>query len=130
MDTAFTSTLKSNKGLGEYEKLTENYSIKEILVPPQGHTQHNEAQASYNNFTRIIRDHLLKTETIKKSMSPKVYKCMIKNQLEKDSFEILTRIIINGSPQLGGDDRDLGEYVRGFIIEDGEELVEFYIKTL
>ena len=59
MDTAFTSTLNSNKGLGEYEKLTENYSVKQTLVPTQGHTQHNEAQASYNNFTRIIRDHLL-----------------------------------------------------------------------
>ena len=54
---------------------------------------------------------------------------MIKNQLKKDGFAILTRIIINGSPQIGGDDRDLTEFVRELKIEDGEEVVEFYIKA-
>ena len=54
---------------------------------------------------------------------------MIKNQLEKDGFKILTRIIINGSPHLGDDDRDLGEYVREPTIEDREKSVEFYLKT-
>ena len=54
---------------------------------------------------------------------------MIKNQLEKDGFAILTKITINGSPQLGGNDRDLTEFVRELKIEDGEEVVEFYIKT-
>ena len=83
MDTALSSTLNSNKGLGEYDKLTEHYSVKETLVPPQGHTQRNEGQASYNSFTRIICDHLFKKETIEKDTSPKAYICMIKNQLEK-----------------------------------------------
>lgn len=58
IDTALTSTLNSNKGLGDYKDLTEYYSVKESPVPPQGHTQHNEGEASYNNFTSIIRDHL------------------------------------------------------------------------
>ena len=84
--------------------MTEHYLVKQTLVPPQGHTQRNEGEALYNNFTRIIHDHLLKKETIKKDSSPKVYRCMIKNQLEKDGFAILAKIIVNGSPQLGGDD--------------------------
>ena len=101
--------------------------MKQTLVPPQGHTQCNNGEASYNNFTRIIRDHLLKKETIDKDSSPKSYRYMIKNQLEKDGFAILTKIIINGSPQFGGDDRDLTEFIRELKIEDGEEVVEFYI---
>lgn len=58
MDTVLTSTLNMNIGLGDYEKLKKDYSIKETLLPPQGYTQHNEVKASYNNFARIIRRNL------------------------------------------------------------------------
>ena len=47
----------------------------------------------------------------------------------KDGFKILLNIIVNGSPQLGGEDRDLGDYVNTLNINDGEKLVEFYIRT-
>ena len=51
---------------------------------------------------------------------------MTKTQFNKDGFNILTKIIVKGSPQLGGKERDLAVYVEGLIIQDGEELVEFY----
>ena len=57
---------------------------------------------------------------------------MTRNQLNKDGFDILTKIIIKGSPQLGGDERDLVNYVKDLKIQDEEELVEFYhrVKTI
>ena len=129
MDTAFTSTVNANKGLGEYETLTEKYSAVETLVPPPGHTQRNQGMEAYKNFTRVLRDHLLKKNTINKDVCPKAYKCLTKNQLQKDGFDILTRIIVTGSPQLGGAERDLTKYVEELVIKDGEELIEFYHRT-
>ena len=129
MDTAFTSTVNANKGLGEYETLTETYSAVKILVPPPGHTQRNQGLEAYKNFTRVLRDHLLKKNTINKDVCPKAYKCLTKNQLQKDGFDILTRIMVTGSPQLGGIERDLTKYVEELVIKEGEELIEFYHRT-
>ena len=129
MDTAFSSTLNANKGLEEYDKLTDTYSAIDILVPPLGHTQRNQGMMAYRNFTRVLRDHLLKKDTINKEVCPMAYKCLTKNKLEKDGFDILTRIILKGSPQLGGEERDLTIYVEGLAAQDGEELVEFYHRT-
>ena len=126
LDTAFTSTLNANKGLEEYEKLQITFSAWEVLVPPMGHTQRNQAICAYENFTRVLRDHLMKKETIDKGTSPKAYRCLMKNQLTKDGFNLLTKIIIKCSPQLGGDERELVNYVNELQIQDGEEIVEFY----
>ena len=72
---------------------------------------------------------ILKKGAIDKEISPKAYTCLIKNQWNKDGFDILTNIIVNGSPQLGGDEMDLADYVKELQIQDGEELVEFYHRT-
>ena len=104
MDTALTSTLIANQGLRDDDTLMNTFLAMETLVPPLGHTQRNQGMSSYKNFTRVLRDHLLKKEIISKETSAKAYKYLIKNQLDKDGFDILTRIIIKGSAQLGGGD--------------------------
>ena len=81
---------------------------------------------AYENYKRVLRDHLLKKDTIDKETSPKAFRTLTKNQLNKDGFDILVKIIIKGSPQLGGDERDLVNYVKDLKIQDGEKLVEFY----
>ena len=77
----------------------------------------------------MLRDHLLKKVTIDKETCPKAFRTLTKNQLNKDGFDILTTIITKGSPQLGGDERDLVYYVKELKIKDGEELVEFYYRA-
>ena len=74
MDTAFTSTFNANQGLGECKTLTNSYSVIEIIVPPIGHTQQNQGVNVYKNFTRVLRDHLLK-----RTLSTKRYVLKYKN---------------------------------------------------
>ena len=66
----------------------------------------------YENYTRVLRDHILKMYTINKETSSRAFRTLTRNQLNKDRFDILTKIIIKGSPQLGGDERDLVNYVK------------------
>ena len=126
MNTAFTSTLNANTGLEEYEDIMESYSIKDHLVPPLGHTQRNQGLEAYKNFTRVLRDHLVKESTIDKVKCPKAFKCLTRHLLNNDGFVILLHIIRKGSPQLGGDERDLSQFVDSFAVQDGEELMEFF----
>ena len=127
MNTEFISTLNANTGFEEYEDIMETYSIKDDLVPPLGHTQRNQGLEAYKNFTRVLRDHLVKETTIDKTKCPKAYKCLTRHLLNNDGFDILLNIIQKGSPQLGGDERDLSQYVDSFTVQDGEELMEFFI---
>ena len=62
---------------------------------------------AYENYTIVLRDHLLKKDTIDNETRPKVFKTLTKNQLNKDGFDIPTKIIIKDSPQFGGKERDL-----------------------
>ena len=126
MNTAFTSTLNANKGLRDYDKLQSTFSASDVLVLPLGHTQRNQAMCSYENYKRVLRYHLLQKDIIDKEKIPKAFRTLTKNQLNKDGFDILTKIIIKGSPQLGGDERDLVNYMKELKIQDGEGLVEFY----
>ena len=61
-----------------------------------------------------------KENIINKDVCPEAYRCLIKNQLKNVGFDILTKIIVKGSPQLGGEERDLTKYVDELAIKDGE----------
>ena len=50
--------------------------------------------------------------------------------LDECGFEILSSIIKKLSPQLGGEFRDLQEYVKTLNINDGEPVVEYYLRAL
>ena len=128
LNTAFTSILNANKGLGDYDKLKNTFSALDLLVLPIGHTQRNQSMNAYENYTRVLREHILKKYTINKETSPRAFRTLTRNQLNKGGFDILTKIIIKGIPQLGGDERDLVQYVKDLKIQDGEKLVEFIIE--
>lgn len=126
LNTSCISTLNANNEMGDYAKLNTIFPAVDILVPPLGHIQRKKAISAYKNYTRVLRDHLLKKETIDKGTSPKSQICLTKNQLNKDRFDMLTIIITNDSPQLDRDQIDLVNYVKELQIQDGEKMVKFY----
>ena len=91
--------------------MINTFLVKETLVPTKGYMQRNQAMNVYKKFTRVLKDHLIKKETLNKQSSPRTYNCLIK-KLDKDGFDILTKIIIKGSQQLGRDARNLADYVK------------------
>ena len=52
------------------------------------------------------------------------------NKLQRDGFQLLWIITYRNSPQLGGHARDLQNYVETLNAVDGEEITEFYERTL
>ena len=50
--------------------------------------------------------------------------------LEECGFIIFFKIIKELSPQLGGEFRDLQEYVKTLRINDGEPVLEFYLRAV
>ena len=120
LNTVFTPTLNANKGLGGYDKLKRIFSTLDVLVPPLGHTQRNQSINDYENYTRVLRDHLLKKYSINKETRPRTFRTLTRNQLNKDEFYILTKIVIKYSPQLDGDERDSINYVKELKIQDGK----------
>ena len=122
LNTAFTSTLNLNKVLGDCDKLQSIFSASDVLVPPLGHTQRNQSINDYENYTRVLRDHLLKKYSINKETRPRTFRTLTRNQLNKDEFYILTKIVIKYSPQLDGDERDSINYVKELKIQDGKDL--------
>ena len=98
--------------LGDYDKFKSTFTALDLLAPPIGHTQRNQGMNVDDNYTRVLWDRILKKYTINKEASRRVFRTLTWNQLNKDGFDILTKIIIKGSPPLGGDERDLLNYVK------------------
>ena len=130
VDTAYNTTLVTNQGIGRYENLTPTYSIKDKITPPVGHTLHDYTIAVYAKISRVVHTFITKETTITIDASSKAYRTMVKHQMEEDGFKLLTEIIISGSPQLGGEARDLIVYTSRLDYEDGEEMVNFYLKAM
>ena len=111
--------------LGDYDKFKSTFTALDLLAPPIGHTQRNQGVNAYKNYTRVLRDHPLKKYTINKETSPRACRTLTRNQLNKDRFDILTQIIIKGSHQLGGDVRDLVNYVKKVKIKTEKSYLNF-----
>ena len=130
INVAFMSTLQSNKGFTDYESLDSYYSIETDIVPPLGHTQHNQGYNAYKQFGAILLGHLKKEGTIEANKSQRAYTSLKENSMIDDGFKVLWVMIQNSSPQLGGDARDLQRYVTTLKLTDGETLLDFYICAL
>ena len=120
INTAFCSTLATNKGIGLYKELTSRQNIKDCIILLVGNTKYNIWQASYECFPRIIKDHLTKKNVIDCDKSPKAFKTFLRQQAQDDGFNILTCIIIEGSFHLDGEARDLINYVATLNMKHGE----------
>ena len=123
-------TLKLNYLFPSYCQLTRRFDPESFLSPAQGHPYFTEISQAYVQFSRVIRDFILKNNTIKKDVSPKAYRVLLRNELQRDGFQLLWIITYRNSPQLGGNARDLQGYVETLQVIDGEEITEFYERTL
>ena len=63
-DKSFTSAVNSNKRLGYYDMLKVTFNTFDTLVPWIGHMQRNQGVNAYADFTRVLKEHLLKKDTI------------------------------------------------------------------
>ena len=123
VDTALTSTLHSQKVIGEYKDLTGSSSIFDVLVPPQVNADYKTCKPAYDQLSRMLRNHLLKQGTIPVKISLRSFHTLTKYKIEEDGFNLLTKVFFNGRPQLGGEERYLYIYVATLQIYDGEKLV-------
>ena len=123
-------TLKSNKCLPAYKDLTPSYDPRTSLIPPVAHTQHQEGDEAYKQFSRELLDYMLDNDTIQRKNAPQIYQYYAENQMEEDGFLLLTKIVVKASPQLGGESRDLTDLVKSLTTNNGELLVDYYLRTL
>ena len=123
-------TLKSNYLFPEHRSLSIQFNPEDQLIPPKGHPYFVEITQAYTQFSRVIRDFILNYSTIKKDTCPNAYRSLLTNKLQRDGFQLLWIITYRNSPQLGGHARDLQTYVETLNAIDGEEITEFYERTL
>ena len=74
MDIVSLSMLNANNGLEEYDNLNGSYLAIDNLVPSLGRTQRNQGMIVYKKSTLVLRDYLLKNDTINKEVCPTAYK--------------------------------------------------------
>lgn len=122
INSAMMVTLKSNYLFPEYRSLSIHFNPEDILIPPKGHPYFVEITQAYTQFSRVIREFLLKQTTITKTNSPQAYRTLLTNKLQRDGFLLLWTITYRNSPQLGGYQRDLQSYVSSLQVIDGEEI--------
>ena len=126
IDTALTSTMACNKSIGNYTSLDASTSIKALLIPPTVHSDFHLCNPTYSQLSRILRDHLLKHNTISFVLPPSSFNTLTRYKIEDDGFKILQKIVFTDSPQLRGEERDLYNYVNSLSIIPDEYLVHFY----
>ena len=126
IDTALTSTLVCNTGIGEYSSLDSTTSIKSKLVPPLAHADYNFCNPAYFHLSHILRDHILKRNVFSSVSAPKSYNTLTRYKIDDNGFDILQKFVFTGSPRLGGEERDLYEFFNTLTIIPDENLVNLY----
>ena len=115
-----------NKGIEDYASLDASTSIKALLIPPTAHSDFHLCNHAYSQLSRILRDHLLKRNTISSVLAPSPFNTLTEYKIEDDGFKILQKTVFTDSPQLRGEERDLYNYVNSLSIIPDEYLVRFY----
>ena len=95
-------------------------------VPRLPRTYFNLCNQAYFHLNRILRDHSLKRNVISSVLAPKLYNTLTCYNIDDDEFNILQKLVLTGSPQLGGDERDIYEVVNTFTIITDVYLVNLY----
>ena len=81
-------------------------------------------------MTKILLHHFKSKDTIKMQNAPTAFLALRENVLSSCGFKTLFDVIIKLSPQLGGNARDLEEYVKSLKISDGEPVLDYYSRAL
>lgn len=81
-------TLKLNYLFPSYRQLSRRFDPESIT----------EISQAYVQFSRVIRNFILKNNTIKKDVSPKAYRVLLTNKLQRDRFQLLWIITYRNSP--------------------------------
>ena len=110
--------------------LTPTFDIEAHLIPLKVHAQHIDAKNAYKHFSRTILLHLQKNTTIFSTMAPREALILQEYMLEECEFKALFAIIKQLSPQLGGEFRDLQEFVKALKINDGGPVLDCYLRDL
>ena len=126
INSTLMMVLQSNQLFPNYRDLDMSFSPQSILIPPHGDPNHAAIVNAYSRFSRILRNFLLSSSTIKQEKAPDGYKFLLSERLETDGFNLLWLITSRSSPQLGGYARDLQAYVQELDMIDGEPVVDFY----
>ena len=87
--TALTSTMACNKGIEDYTSLDASTSIKALLIPPTAHSDFHLCNPAYSQLSRILRDHLLKRNTISSLLNPTSFNTLTRYKIEDDGFKIV-----------------------------------------
>ena len=89
-----------------------------------------EGKEAYAQFGRELMNYLQDNGTIQKKVSPRAYQYYAGNQMIEDGFRVLTDIVTKASPQHGGEFRDLNDLVKSLTINNGEMIVDYYLRVL
>ena len=130
INTAIMTSLASMKFLPDYDDLTTTFDYESHIVPPSNHTQFEDAQNAYKQYGRTLLLHLQKQTTIPSNSAPATAIKQQENSMATCGFKMLFEIITSMSPQLGGQYRDLQQYVDTLVIADGEPVLEYYLRAL
>ena len=126
IDTTLASTIVCNTGIGEYASLYSITSTKSKLVSPLAHADYNLCNPAYFHLSRILRDHLLKRNVVSSISAPKSYNTLTRYKIDDDGFNILQKLVFTGRSQLGGEERNMYEFINTLTIIHAEYLVNLY----
>ena len=130
INTALMTSLASMKFYPEYDDLKPGFEHYNHVVPPKDHTQYEDACNAHKQYGNVILLHLMKQTTIPSNLAPLTSVKQQENSMETCGFEMLSKIIKAMSPQLGGQYRDLQEYVDTLNISEGEPVLDYYLRAL
>ena len=86
-----------------YKSLTEyHHELYSFIIPLDTHPTFAKGKENYKPFSRELRVHLVKDETITSSEAPKSHVNIITYMNIDNRFDLLIAVIFSISPQLGG----------------------------
>ena len=129
INTAFSTTLATDKGIKSYDKLTMFYNFKTLLLPNPTHPSYHQSETTFENLSNILHCKLLEDKTITREKSPNTYNLLQAHRLNPSGFDLLKHIDFGLSPQLGGQSHDAQQMLTGFSKNPDESISDFFVRT-
>ena len=130
IDCAMMSALNSNKAIGRFDALTEQYDSKTWLLPPHHHSYYEQALNAYNTYERSLKTFLLTDKVIDPIRCPNSYEQLILFKDTQDGFQLLFTIVKRSNPNIGGPSIDLNKLVDSVQPSTDQTILQFYFQVL